>query len=181
MMDLGSVLRIKRKEKKLTLKAVAEKAGISEGFLSQIENNVNSPSVDSLMNICAAIGIEASGVIKQAEKQERLSVIRKGDLADVDVPHTGFATRRFFPPETRRDIDSAVLVIEPGRGIPARKGVRNSQEVLCVLKGSLELMYEDQVISLAQNDSAHFWSLSDRQKITNRSKGQAVVLWVGTL
>jgi len=180
-MDLGTVLRIRRKGKKLTLKAVAEKAGISEGFLSQIENNVNSPSVDTLMNICAAIGTDAGEVIRQAQKQERLSIIRKSDLADVDVPHTGFATRRFFPPETRRDIDSAVLVLEPGKSIPARKGVRNSQEVLCVLKGSLELTYEDQVVTLSQNDAAHFWTQSERQRITNNSKGQAVVLWVGTV
>lgn len=181
MMDLGSVLRLKRKEKKLTLKAVSDRAGISEGFLSQIENNVNSPSVDTLMNICAAIGIEASEIIKQAENQERLSIIRKSDMADVDVPHSGFATRRFFPPETRRTIDSAVLVMEPGTSIPARKGARNSQELLCVLKGSLELVYEDQAISLSQNDSAHFWTVTGKQKITNRSKGRSIVLWVGTL
>ncbi len=180
-MDLGAVLRIKRKEKKLTLKAVAEKAGISEGFLSQIENNVNSPSVDTLMNICAGIGIEASEVIKQAEKQERLSVIRKKDLADVDIPHTGFATRRFFPPENRRDIDSGVLVIEPGKSIPSRKGIRNGQEVLCVLKGSLELQHDDKTIVLTQGDSAQFWTIPDKQKITNRSAGRAVAMWVGTL
>ena len=180
-MDLGSVLRLKRKGKKLTLKSVSDKAGISEGFLSQIENNVNSPSVDTLMNICAAIGIEASEIIRQAEDQERLSIIRKSDLADVDVPHSGFATRRFFPPENRRTIDSAVLVIDPGKSIPARKGARNGQELLCVLKGTLELVYEDQVISLSQNDSAHFWTIPEKQKITNRSKGRAIVLWVGTL
>ncbi len=58
-MNLGALLRQKRKERKLTLKVVAEKAGISEGFLSQIENDVNSPSVDTLVNICSAIGMEA--------------------------------------------------------------------------------------------------------------------------
>ncbi|MBW2001554.1 MAG: helix-turn-helix transcriptional regulator, partial [Deltaproteobacteria bacterium] len=44
-MNLGSLIRRYRKEKRLTLRAVAEKAGISEGFLSQVENDVNSPSV----------------------------------------------------------------------------------------------------------------------------------------
>ena len=58
-MNLGSVLRKHRKELKLTMKEVAEKARISEGFLSQIENNVNTPSVDTLMNICGAMGVNA--------------------------------------------------------------------------------------------------------------------------
>ncbi len=180
-MDLGSVLRLKRKARKLTLKAVSAKAGISEGFLSQIENNVNSPSVDTLMNICAAIGCDAGEVIRQAQNQERISVIRKKDVSDVDIPHVGFATRRFFPPESRRTIDSAVLVVEPGKSIPARKGIRNSQEVLCVLKGSLELTYEERKVMLSEGDMVHFWTEPGKQHITNISRSRAVALWVGTI
>ncbi|HOJ29652.1 MAG: helix-turn-helix domain-containing protein [Spirochaetes bacterium] len=180
-MDLGSVLRLKRKEKKMTLKAVAEKAGISEGFLSQIENNVNSPSVDTLMNICSAIGCNAAEVIEKAQNQERIAVIRKNDLSDVDIPHVGFATRRFFPPESRRTIDSAILIIEPGKSIPARKGVRNSQEVLCVIKGSLELTYNRDVLTLNQGDTAHFWTLPDNQVVTNKSHYITIALWIGTM
>ncbi len=180
-MDLGSVLRLKRKERKLTLKAVSAKAGISEGFLSQIENNVNSPSVDTLMSICAAIGCDAGEVIRQAQNQERISIIRKKDLSDVDIPHVGFATRRFFPPESRRTIDSAVLMVEPGKSIPARKGIRNSQEVLCVLKGSLELTHEDRKVMLNEGDMVHFWTEPGKQHITNISRSRAVALWVGTI
>lgn len=180
-MDLGSVLKLRRKEMKLTLKTVAMRAGISEGFLSQIENNVNSPSVDTLMNICKAIGCDAGEVIQQAQNQERISVIRKKDYNDVDIPHVGFATIRFLAPELRRAIDSAILVIEPGKSIPARKGVRNSQEVLCILKGSLDLTYQDQHITLNQGDAAHFFTQPDQQHITNNSKSTAIALWIGTI
>lgn len=180
-MDLGSVLRMKRKERKLTLKAVSAKAGISEGFLSQIENNVNSPSVDTLMSICAAIGCDAGEVIQKAQNQERISIIRKKDVLDVDIPHVGFATRRFFPPESRRTIDSAVLVVDPGKSIPARKGVRNSQEVLCVLKGTLELTHEDRQVMLAEGDMVHFWTEPGKQHITNKSRSRTIALWVGTI
>ncbi len=180
-MDLGSVLKLRRKEKKLTLKTVSLRAGISEGFLSQIENNVNSPSVDTLMNICKAIGCDAGEVIQQAQNQERISILRKNDYNDVDIPHVGFATLRFLSPELRRAIDSAVLVIEPGKSIPARQGIRNSQEVLCVLKGSLELSYQNKLITLNQGDAAHFFTQPDDQHITNNSKSIAIALWVGTL
>ncbi len=180
-MDLGSVLKLKRKEKKMTLKTVASRAGISEGFLSQIENNVNSPSVDTLINICSSIGCDAGEVIQQAQNQKKISIIRKKDLAEIDIPHVGFATLRFFSPESRRTIDSAILMIEPGKSIPARKGIRNSQEVLCVLKGSLELTYQNQVFVLNQGDAAHFITQPEQQHITNNSKMIAVALWVGTI
>ena len=62
-MNIGTLIRRCRKERKLTLKIVAEKASISEGFLSQVENNVNSPSVDTLIRICNAIGVNAGGQI----------------------------------------------------------------------------------------------------------------------
>ena len=86
-MNIGSILRQKRKERKLILKIVAERASISEGFLSQVENDVNSPSVYTLVKICNAIGIEAGDVLNQAKQMERLIVIRKSEWKDVELPH----------------------------------------------------------------------------------------------
>jgi len=180
-MNIGSVLRQKRKDLRLTLKSVAEKAGISEGFLSQVENDVNSPSVYTLVKICNAIGIEAGDVLNEAKQLERIIVIRKSEWKDVELPNTGFVTRRFFPSENRSVIDSAVLVLEPGKSIPARKNFKNGQEVLCILKGSIELAYNDDVYILQECDSVHYHSSPERQMITNKGKGLAIVLWIGTI
>ena len=84
-MHIGSIIRQKRKERQFILKTVAEKAGISEGFLSQVENDVNSPSVDTLIKICNAIGIEAGDVLNQAKQQDTLIVIRKSEWKDVEL------------------------------------------------------------------------------------------------
>ena len=62
-MLLGNLLRARRKQNGVTLKAVAEQAGVSEGFLSQVENNVKTPSLASLMNICSALGAETGEVL----------------------------------------------------------------------------------------------------------------------
>ena len=83
--------------------------------------------------------------------------------------------------ERRLVIDSAVLVIEPWKSIPVRKNIKNSQEVLCILKGSVELTHGEQSLQLVEGDSVHYWSNPEKQMITNNSKRQAVVLWVGTL
>jgi transcriptional regulator with XRE-family HTH domain len=180
-MNLGSLIRKYRKEKKLTLKALAEKAGVSEGFLSQVENNVNSPSVDTLVNICNGIGVTAGDLLNQIKNQEKLIVIRRSEWDDIDLPHTGFVTRRLFSPENRIVIDSAILVLEPGKWIPVRKDIKNGQEVLCILKGSLELIHGERTVQIAEGDTAHFWSEPEGQRITNTTKKLAVALWVGTL
>ena len=180
-MNMGALIRSYRKKQKLTLKAVAEKAGVSEGFLSQVENNVNSPSVDTLINICSAVGVNAGDLLNKVEKLEKLALVRKGEWLDIDLPQSGFATRRFFSPNNRTVIDSAILVIEPGKSIPIRKNVKNGQELLCILKGSLELVHGDRTMLLEEKDSVHFWSDPARQKVTNRGTELAVALWVGTL
>lgn len=180
-MNLGAILRKERKKRSLTLKVIAEKAGVSQGFVSQVENDVNSPSVDTLVKICGAIGVDAGHVIKQAGKQERRSVIRKSDWQDVEFPPSGFVTRRFFSPDNRRIIDSSILSIEPGGKIPVRKNAKNGQEVLCVLEGSVLLVHEETSIELHAGDAVHFYSFPDNQKIINESKAVSVVFWVGTL
>jgi transcriptional regulator with XRE-family HTH domain len=180
-MNIGTLLRRARKEQRLTLKIVAERASVSEGFLSQVENDVNSPSVDTLVRICNAINIDAGDVITQANKQQKIIIIKKPEWDDIDLSHTGFVTRRFFPPENRTLIDSAILVIEPGKSIPVRKNIKNGQEVLCVLKGSVELMHGNEKHVLVEGDSVHFLSNPTKQKITNNSANISFVLWVGTL
>ena len=180
-MNLGSLLRKHRKEKKMTLRAVAERAGVSEGFMSQVENNVKSPSVDSLMKIGEAIEINIGDLLNQLQNRETRFVIRKSEWDDVDLPHTGFATRRFCPPEDRTVLDSAILFLEPGKSLPVRKDVKNGQEILGIMKGRLELSQSGALVELKEGDATHFWSEPDRQVITNVGDELAVVLWIGTL
>lgn len=180
-MNIGTLLRSHRKQQKLTLKEVAERASISEGFLSQVENEVNSPSVNTLIRICNALNIEAGELLTQVSQKKRIVIVRRSAWEDLDLSHTGFATQRFFPPEDRKVIDSAVLVMEPGKSIPVRKNMKNSQEVVCVLKGEVELNLGDETHVLGAGDSAHFWTNPDNQKITNKNSVISYVLWVGTI
>jgi len=180
-MNIGTILRRHRKDKKMTLKVVAEQASISEGFLSQVENDVNSPSVETLIRICRALDVDAGELLTQVSKKEKSILIKRVEWDDIDLSHTGFVTRRFFPPEDRTIIDSSILVIEPGKSIPARKNMKNGQEVLCVLKGEVKLTLGEETHTMVEGDSVHFWSNPDHQKITNNNSHKSFVLWVGTL
>jgi quercetin dioxygenase-like cupin family protein len=137
--------------------------------------------VDTLVSICRALGINAGDLLNQADTQENLVTIRRGEWRDVEIPQAGFVTRRFLPPENRSVIDSAVLFLEPGTRIPVRKNVKKGQEVLCVLKGSLELVHGGQTVLLDAGDAVHFYANPANQHITNNGKDVTVVLWVGTL
>jgi quercetin dioxygenase-like cupin family protein len=109
-------------------------------------------------------------------------VIRKAEWTDVEIPSSGFVTRRFFSPESRDIIDSSVMAMEPGSSIPGRKNLKRSQEILCVLKGTVELNCGEETVNLFEGDAVHYyWLAPEKQVITNKSSSLAVVAWVGTL
>src|SRR5665647_3045575 len=57
---LGLQLRQRRRIKDLTLAELSQQSGLSVGLLSQIERGLSSPSLKSLTQICAALGIPLS-------------------------------------------------------------------------------------------------------------------------
>lgn len=56
-MKIGCKIKNIRKDKKYTLKTLSEITGLSIGFLSNIERDLNSPSISNLQQICSALGV----------------------------------------------------------------------------------------------------------------------------
>lgn len=64
---LGDELRDIRESRRMTQQGVAAKAGISREYLSKIENDHSSPTVETFLSICKALGVRASKIIARLE------------------------------------------------------------------------------------------------------------------
>jgi transcriptional regulator with XRE-family HTH domain len=64
---LGAALRKRRKALGLTLAGVAGASGVSLGYVSQVERGANSPSLETLGRLAAALGVRASVLVAEAE------------------------------------------------------------------------------------------------------------------
>ena len=76
--ELGSFIRMQRERSALSLRKLAESAGISNPYLSQIERGLRKPSAEILKSIARALSIRAESLYERAgllEGIERLSVI----------------------------------------------------------------------------------------------------------
>lgn len=73
---LGDVLRTCREKAELTQEEVSFAANIDRSYLSQLENDHKSPTVDLLFRICDALGVSAAEVIARVE-QARFSKRKK--------------------------------------------------------------------------------------------------------
>jgi len=66
---LGDRIRKIRKQKKLTLEALAG-TELTKGMLSLIENNKAKPSMESLVYIAERLGVEVTDLLEEVSTQE---------------------------------------------------------------------------------------------------------------
>lgn len=64
-------MRAAREAAELTQEQVSAAAGIDRAYLSQLENDHKSPTVDTLVRICGALGVPASEILARVERAGR--------------------------------------------------------------------------------------------------------------
>lgn len=75
MNTLGERIRTIRKQKGLTLEALAGKE-LTKGMLSLIENNKANPSMESLTYIAGRLGVDISGLLEEDHSDELREVLK---------------------------------------------------------------------------------------------------------
>ena len=64
--DLGEFIRAQRERANLSLRRLAESAGISNPYLSQIERGIRKPSAEILKNLARALEISSNTLYSRA-------------------------------------------------------------------------------------------------------------------
>ena len=64
---LGEELRAARLAANLTQEKLADEAGISRNYVSLLELNRKSPTVDLLLGLCDTLGVSAADLIRRVE------------------------------------------------------------------------------------------------------------------
>jgi transcriptional regulator with XRE-family HTH domain len=68
---LGEILRREREAAGLSQDTVATRAGINRSYLSLLEHDVKSPTVNVLLRVCAAMGASAGKILSEVEATPR--------------------------------------------------------------------------------------------------------------
>ena len=74
---LGHELRKAREEADLTQEQLSYSAGVDRTYISQLENNRKSPTVDVLFRLCDALGVSASGLLARVEATRKPKAKKK--------------------------------------------------------------------------------------------------------
>lgn len=138
---IGSRLKELRKQQKMTLKELAEGAGVSISFLSQVERGKSSVTLESLRKISEVLGVNPSVFFAGTEKRTDDVAFFYEDLA------TSVKNPEFHP---------ILVTLQPAQsdGQPFR---HTGHEFVFVLEGSLTLKLGAEELTLTEQQS-HFYS-----------------------
>ena len=176
-LQLGPRIRSLRRARQVTLRELAERAGVTESFLSQVEREVASPSIASVQRIARALDLGIADLFVEEPPLGR--VVRRAERRRIAYPGL-HAVDEFLTAGRDGRIQVILSTIEPGGGTGDEAYAHESdEEVVIVLEGCLELWVGDEFHELEVGDSVTY---SSRQPHRNRNPGpgQAVVLFCAT-
>lgn len=78
--DLGDFIRVQREQARLSVRALSDRAGISNPYLSQIERGLRKPSAEILQQIARGLAISAETLYERAGILDPRPVGPPGDL-----------------------------------------------------------------------------------------------------
>jgi XRE family transcriptional regulator, regulator of sulfur utilization len=82
-MKIGQAIRKIRNEKGIKQKFIAEKAGFSSEYLSNIESGTKTPTIPSLSKICDALGISLAYLLLLAVEADIEETVPKEKIEDL--------------------------------------------------------------------------------------------------
>jgi transcriptional regulator with XRE-family HTH domain len=148
---LGGRIRALRQARRLTLRDVAERSGVTESFLSQVERDVTSPSIATVQRIARALDLSIAQLF--AEEPQTGRVIRRE--ARRRVVYEGLkAVDEFLTSNMAGRLQVILSTIEPGGGTGAEPYTHDSdEECVIVLAGVLDLWVGDEHYVLREGDA----------------------------
>jgi transcriptional regulator with XRE-family HTH domain len=171
MTRLGPKLRTLRKDRELTLEAVADRAGLTKGFLSLVERGQTTISVPNLLRVCEILGVSVGSLFDYPES----AVVRGGGGAPVEMGGTGIR-EYLLTPETERNLQVMRSVLHPGGGTGGAYTLESETIFVFVLRGCLRLTVDGQE-SLLKTGDCYTFSAKSVHSWDNPGQEMSEVLW----
>ena len=173
-MDIGSKIKALRLKNNLTLKELAARSELTIGFLSQLEHNVSSPSIQTLENIIEALGSTLKEFFN--DEEETRIVFKKEDFYEHETKD--FKIKWIVPDAQKREMEPIILNINPH----CKSQIitpHNGEEFGFVLKGRAKLIYGKEEILISSGQTFYLEG-NKTHYIENKSDDLVSILLVST-
>jgi transcriptional regulator with XRE-family HTH domain len=174
--NLGKKLRRCRNSAKLTMQFVADNAGLSVGFISQVERGLTVPSLSSLRSISGVLNRPISHFLEQPVSEHNTT--RENERVNYTVGEGAVSYERVSAKFSGSKLRSVIVHEPPGRRNEPIS--HDGEELFYIIRGAITVEVEGTRTILRQGDSIHF----DSRKIHstwNNTNEISSMLWCGTM
>jgi transcriptional regulator with XRE-family HTH domain len=175
LLDIGDKVKDLRLRLGLTQEELAARTELSKGFISQLERNITSPSIVTLMDVLEALGTDISSFFR--EEQADKIVCGPEDMFEKTWPDGGVI--RWLVTGAQKNALEPILVQLPVGVATPPDDPHEGEEFGYVLAGAVTLMYGDQKYRVKRGGSFYFQPRRGHY-LLNAGKIEARILWVST-
>ena len=171
-MDIGKKIRELRIRKGLTQEELADRSELSKGFISQLERDLTSPSITTLIDLLQCLGT-TPGEFFQETAEEQL-VFGGEDYFEKQDPELKNTIEWIIPNAQKNIMEPIRLSLKAG-GSTYPDNPHEGEEFGYVLKGEIVIVLGKERYKAKTGES--FYYTPDRKHYITSKKG-AEILWV---
>ena len=112
-MIIGEKIRRLRMELQLTQEELADRTELTKGYISQVERDLASPSIATLVDILEALGTTL-GEFFSDEKSDEKIVFKQDDVFIKEEPDYNMTIRWIIPNAQKNEMEPIIIDLEPG-------------------------------------------------------------------
>lgn len=174
--QLGALIRKRRKQLALTLQALCDDAGLSVGYLSQVERGQATPSLGTLAQIAQGLDVGLEYFITTPKPADSLT--RSGARPQFSIDGSAMMYEAISTDLPGAELSSYLLHVPPGYAseVVSHEG----EEIIFLLNGTITQTLGGQTLILQQGDSLHYVG-STPHSWSNETDTTTRILWTGTL
>ena len=173
-MDIGNKLKELRVLKGLTQEELADRSELSKGFISQLERNLTSPSITTLMDILQCLGTSIGEFFNEAPDEQ--IVFGKQDYFVKEDTEYKNEIKWIIPNDQKNTIEPIYLTLQAG-GSTCPDTPHEGEEFGYVLQGAVSIHLGNKTYKAKKGES--FYYTADKTHFLS-SKNGATLIWVSS-
>ena len=175
-MGIGEKIRRLRIKNSLTQEELADRCELSKGFISQVERDLTSPSIATLVDILESLGTNLKDFFN--ENIDEKIIFKKEDIFESENEDMKYNLKWLIPNAQKNLMEPILIDLEPN-GRTKEDYPHEGEEFAYVLQGTIYLHYGEEVYKVKKGESFYFKANSNHY-IVNAGSVNARVIWIST-
>src|SRR4030043_2030985 len=151
--DIGTRIKELRTKVGMSQKELADKVDLTPSFISQLESNQISPSLNSFMQICNALGVTPGAILEGKSLDDVQWLIKKEKIfSNLSLNENGLKGYRIVK---NGNMSGTLVVLEPYTKIERRFIPKEGKTLKYVLKGDVSVVIDNKEKTLRPGDSLY--------------------------